>query len=126
MSDQLYKEFILDLYRNPLHKKLLDTFDAEYTEYNATCGDEISIQLLLDDEGKVCDIGHQGQGCAISQAAVSLMTDFAIGKSAKELLLLNLEDVTKEMGVNIDYTREKCAMIGLTAIQHALQISSKL
>lgn len=122
MSDSLYQEYILDLYRNPLNKKTLDVFDSTATEYNQVCGDEISVQILFGGDGRVVDIGYQGIGCAISQASISLMTELVKGKSKDEISGLKFDDVKKELGIEIGYTREKCAMIGLKAIQKAVQI----
>jgi nitrogen fixation NifU-like protein len=122
MTDQLYKEYILDLYRNPLNAGRLIDPDASYTAYNPTCGDEITVDMKLDDSGKISDIRHHGQGCAISIAAVSLMTDMVKGMDKSSVLALTLEDVVAELGVNIDYTRQKCALIGLKAIQSAIRL----
>lgn len=122
MTDQLYKEFILDLYRNPLNSGHLDNPDVTHTEYNPTCGDEITIELALHNDGTVQDIKHHGQGCAISIAAISLMSDMVKGKDTAQILAMSLDDVIAELGVHIDYTREKCATIGLKAIQTAIRL----
>jgi nitrogen fixation NifU-like protein len=122
MSDQLYKEFILDLYRNPLNRGELVNPDVTHTEHNPTCGDDITVDLKFDANGRIQEIAHRGHGCAISIAAVSLMSDVVKGKDTNEVLALTLDDVIYELGVQIDYTREKCAMIGLRAVQHALSI----
>lgn len=119
---ELYREFILDVYRNPLNKKLLSKHDAMHTEYNRSCGDVISIQLSVNKENKIVDIGYQGTGCAIAEAATSLITEQVKGMDKVEVLSLALTDVEAELGISIDYTREKCAMIGLKAIQHAIRL----
>lgn len=121
MTDQLYKEFILDLYRHPLNRGTLKPSDAEHTAYNPTCGDEITITLSLAPDGTVSDVMHTGDGCAISIAAVSLMTEYIKKKDVQTIQSLTLDDVIEELGISIDYTREKCALIGLTAIQEVLQ-----
>lgn len=122
MTDQLYKEFILDLYRNPLNSGQLEAPNITHTEHNSTCGDEITVDLKVDTDGRVTEIKHRGQGCAISIAAVSLTTDLVKGKDKAKILALSRDDVIAELGVDIDYTREKCAMIGLKAIQSAIRL----
>lgn len=122
MTDQLYKEFILDLYRNPLNHGQLSDPDVTHTEHNPTCGDDITVDLKFDANGRIQDIAHRGHGCAISIAAVSLMSDVVKGKDTSEVLALTLDDVVRELGVQIDYTRQKCAMIGLRAVQQAIQL----
>ena len=120
MTDSIYREFILDLYRNPLNKKELDNFDLDYSAVNPTCGDEVSVQLKFDSDGKVGDVGFQGTGCAISIAAVSLITEKVKGMKTEEIASLGLEDIERELGVEIDCSREKCAAIGLQAIMSAV------
>lgn len=120
MTDTLYKEFILDLYRNPLNKKTLARYDVEHREVNASCGDDITIQLIYDDTQHIQDIGYQGQGCAISQAAVSLLTDAVKGKSIDEIRGMDDHDVSNLLGILVSPMRKKCAMIGLVCLQNAV------
>jgi len=121
MSDELYKEFILDLYRNPLNKKRLDDFDIEQNGSNPSCGDDVNIQIKFGQDKKIEDIGYQGQGCAILEASTSLLTDEAKGKSKEEIMNLKEEDIIKLLGVNIIYTRKKCALLGLKTLQEAIK-----
>ena len=116
----MYREIILDLYRNPLNKKVLADFDVERREFNPACGDEILVQIKFDESGKVIDIGHQGQGCAISQAAVSLLTDEVRGKSKGDLKGVDDNKVYELLGFEPVYTRQKCATLGLKAIINAI------
>ena len=117
--DTMYREAILDLYRNPLNKKELADFDVEHRELNPTCGDEISVQIKFDQDGKIKDIGHQGYGCAISQAAVSLLTDEIKGKSKNEIENLKEQYIYGLLGFEPVYTRLKCAKLGLKVIQNS-------
>lgn len=121
MSEQLYKEYILDLFRNPINAGRIEYPDATFTEYNPTCGDELTVDLKFDADGKIIEIKHSGQGCAISIAAMSLMSEVVHGKNLDEVLALSFEDVQEELGVNVGYTRQKCAMLGLQTIQQAIQ-----
>jgi len=103
---------ILELYRNPLNKKVILKYDARAKESNPTCGDVIEIFVQFDSEGRVKDIGHQGQGCAISQAAVSLLTEEVKGKTKKEIQGFSEKHMLDLLGIPISHTRMKCAMLG--------------
>ncbi|MBH41408.1 MAG: Fe-S cluster protein [Candidatus Magasanikbacteria bacterium] len=120
MDDILYKEYILELHRNPLHKKVVPNAQMEAKEVNTSCGDEISVQIYSNTQGVIEDIGHQGQGCAISQAAVSLLTDFCLGKSVREVVNITDEEMVTMLGIHISYARKNCALLGLKALQHAI------
>lgn len=116
MEDILYKEMILDLYRNPLNKKILVDFDRSEKGINPSCGDEIEIFVQFDEEGKVKDIGYQGQGCAISQAAVSLITEEAKEKTKDEIRSFDNKKMLDLLGIPISHTRMKCALLGLQVL----------
>lgn len=120
MDHDIYRQYILELYRNPLNKKKLDDFDVYAREINSTCGDEIEIFVTFDKQGNIEDIGHQGHGCAISQAAVSLLTDHIKGKSIKEIKNMSDKDMIQMLEIPISHTRFKCAMLGFVALQQAL------
>lgn len=117
----LYKEALLELYRHPLNKKVLVDFDVQHREFNPTCGDDISLQIKFDEMGKIKDIGHQGQGCAISQAVISLLTDEIKGKTTGQIAAIGETDIYKLLGFTVVYTRKKCALLGLTVLKKALQ-----
>lgn len=121
MDEELYKEFILDLYRHPLNKQKPAEYDIEQKGINASCGDEIHIYIKLDKDKKIKDIGFLGQGCAISQAAASLLTEEVKGKGIKEIMALTEKDITKLLNVEVMYTRKKCALLCLNALQEALK-----
>ncbi len=115
-TDPIYKEMILYLYKNPLNKKQLADFDCSHKEYNPSCGDEIEIMIKFDESGKIIDIGHQGEGCAVSQAAVSLLTEEVKGKSKEEVMSLTEEEMINMLEIPISHTRSKCALLGLKTI----------
>lgn len=128
MSD-LYKEVILEAAAEPANQGHLDHPDASQTELNASCGDTISVELKFGTnqagQKTIQDIKWTGQGCAISQASMSFVSDAVIGKTVKELQMWQLEHVLDLLGFeSISYGREKCAMLGLKAIQHACQTQS--
>ncbi len=120
MDDILYKEYILDIYRHPLNKKVLADFDAEAREFNPLCGDDITVQIKFDREGRAADIGYQIMGCAISQAAASLITEEVKGKDKAVIAHMGLKNITDLLGMEIIPIRVQCALLGLKAIQFAI------
>lgn len=121
MDDAVYKECILELYRNPLNRGVLEKPDATARDVSTSCGDDIEIFITLDRQGRVLHVLHTGHGCAISQAAVSLLTEEIKGKTKDEIFLLTKKDVIGMLGVPISYTREGCAMLGLKVTRQALE-----
>src|SRR5262245_26965491 len=82
--EQMYQEIILDHYRSPQHRGLREPFEAEVHHVNPTCGDEVTVRVHLTDEGRtVEDISYEAQGCSISQAATSVMSELLIGQSVQ-------------------------------------------
>lgn len=121
MEDEIYRQFILDLYKNPLNKKKLEDFDVEEKGLNPSCGDEIIVQIKFSENGNIKDIGYQGDGCAISQASASLITDEIKGKKIEEILKFTEKEIFDLLGKEIIYTRKKCAMLSLDTIKKALK-----
>lgn len=117
--DAVYKEMILDLYRNPLHKKIIVHPDLKNREVNTTCGDEIEIAVKLDN-GSIMDIGHQGTGCAISQASVSLLTDHVLNKKIHDLEQFTKDDMLRLLQIPISHTRLKCALLGWEVLKNII------
>ena len=115
--DMVYKEMILDLYRNPLNKKSLNVFDFKHREFNPTCGDDIQIEIKFDENKKVADVGHTGNGCAISQASVSLLTDTIKNKTKEEIQEITKDDMLELLQIPISHTRLKCALLGWSVLQ---------
>src|ERR671914_2986428 len=103
--DELYRDQILDHYKRPRNFGRLDTFDLDFEDSNPFCGDEQHVFLKLDDEGRVSEISFEGQGCAISTAATSLLTDELEGKTREELLALPKDFVLDLLGIDISATR---------------------
>lgn len=115
----LYAQNILDHYKNPRNYGSIKDADVVSEENNYSCGDKINIDLKIRGE-KLVDLKFNGSGCAISLAGMSILSEYIIGKTKKQILKLDLEDVKKYLGVPISQTRVKCAMIGLKAIQKGI------
>lgn len=114
--DALYREAILDHYRHPRHKGALDAADIHYHDSNPFCGDEITIELKVED-GKVVDAAFDGRGCAISQATASMLMEEVIGKTLDELKTWDKETILDLLGIEIGPVRLKCALLPLKVLK---------
>src|ERR1017187_6951193 len=119
--DELYRDFILDHYRNPRNAGILDHPDASFEDINPFCGDKIRVDLAIRD-GVVTDVRFKGRGCAISQASASLLTEEIKGKSLAEIDKIGKDEVLANMGINISPARMKCALLGLKVLKSALAL----
>ena len=117
MSDDIYREIILDHYRNPRNKgKLLDA-NVSIHDSNPLCGDEIDIHLKVDGD-EVKDIKFEGRGCAISQASASMLTEMIMGKPLTSVKDLNKDDILENIGLtNLGPARIKCALLSLKVLK---------
>jgi nitrogen fixation protein NifU and related proteins len=119
--DQLYREVILDHYKNPRGHGALDPSDAHAEGQNPLCGDEVSIFVRFAGDGETIDeIGFEGRGCAISQAATSMLTELVKGRKASEVAALPKEELLEEIGIPLTPIRLKCAILGLGVLKVAL------
>ena len=117
--DDLYRENILDHYKRPHNFGRLDHYDLEFEDSNPFCGDEQHVFIKLDGDGRVSDVSFEGQGCAISTAATSMLTEELAGKSREELVRLDKTEVLDLLGIEISATRMKCALLGLKVVKSA-------
>jgi nitrogen fixation protein NifU and related proteins len=120
MSDQIYRELILELYRHPLNYGTIDSPDARAKDSNPLCGDEVEIFLKLDPEGKILEVKHSSHGCAISQASTSLLTDMIKNKNIKDVAALDKSSILKALGnPELGPVRIKCALLPLKVLKLA-------
>ena len=142
--EQMYQEVILDHYKHPQHRGLREPFGAQVYHVNPVCGDEITLRVTLSDDGEtVADVSYDGQGCSISQASTSVLTQQVIGHSVGEALKITTaftemvssrgtiegdEDVLGDgvafAGVAKYPARVKCALLGWMAFKDALAQAS--
>jgi nitrogen fixation protein NifU and related proteins len=139
--DSMYREIIVDHYKHPQHRGLLDDFDAEIHHVNPTCGDEVTLRVRVAD-GTVKDVGWMGEGCSISQASTSVMSELVVGRPVDEALQIQekflrlmqsqgqaelsdeeadeLGDAVAFEGVSKYPARVKCALLGWMAMKGAV------
>ena len=141
LTDSMYQQIILDHYKRPQHRGLPDSYDAEVHHVNPTCGDEVTLRVKIA-AGKIADLGWEGEGCSISQASTSVMSDLVVGKPVTDALALQqkfldlmqsrgtaeltaddedeLEDAVAFEGVSKYPARVKCALLGWMAMKSAV------
>jgi nitrogen fixation NifU-like protein len=116
MVDSLYRDIILDHYRNPRNRGTLDPADYSYEDVNPLCGDEIRIDVRVVDD-KVSEIKFSGRGCAVSQASTSMLTEMVEGLPLDEVKALTKDDLLEELGIPVSPARMKCALLGLKVLK---------
>jgi nitrogen fixation protein NifU and related proteins len=120
MSDDIYREIILDHYRNPRNKGRLTNPDVSVHDSNPLCGDEIDIHLKVDED-MIREIKFEGRGCAISQASVSMLTEMVLDKPLTLVKDLAKEDILENIGLtNLGPARIKCALLSLKVLKMAM------
>jgi nitrogen fixation protein NifU and related proteins len=117
--DSLYREVILDHYKNPRGHGVIEGADAEAEGQNPLCGDEVSIAVAFEGD-TIADVKFQGRGCAISQAATSMLMDMVKGRSAQEVASMSRDELLDEVGIPLTPVRLKCALLGLGVLKLAL------
>jgi len=115
--DDLYREVILDHYKNPRNHGMLDPHDFSYQDENPLCGDVIRMDVRLDENQRVKEVAFSGKGCAISQASASMLTESIVGKTLEEVKLIGKEDILEMLGIQLGPTRLKCALLSLKVLK---------
>ena len=119
--DSMYREVILDHYKNPRGHGVIEGADAEAEGQNPLCGDEVSIFVSFEEDGDtVEDVKFRGRGCAISQAATSMLMEMVKGRSATEVAAMSKDELLDEVGIPLTPIRLKCALLGLGVLKVAL------
>ena len=119
--EQMYREIILDHYKNPRGHGVIEDADAEAEGQNPLCGDEVSITVAFaEDRETIDEVKFSGRGCAISQAATSMLTEMAKGRTATDMATMAKEELLEQIGIPLTPVRLKCAMLGLTTLKVAL------
>jgi len=118
--EQLYREVILDHYTTPRRHGLLEPRDAYAEGQNPLCGDEVSVSVRFGDGDMIEDVGFEGRGCAISQAATSMLTELVRGRSAADVAAMPKEELLEQIGIPLTPVRLKCAILGLGVLKVAL------
>jgi nitrogen fixation NifU-like protein len=116
--DDFYRDYILDHYRSPRNFGTLEHADVAAEDINPLCGDQIKMELKVDD-GVVTDVRFSGKGCAISQASASMLTEHIKGMKLADVAKLPKDVVLENVGIGISPTRMKCAMLGLRVLKSA-------
>lgn len=120
MSQSPYRERVLDHYRSPRHRGELEAPDVQAEVENPVCGDVVRIALRIDDQGRVAEAAFEGQGCVLSLAAASMLTEHIHGRSVSEVEALTDEEMLDLLGVELGPVRVKCALLPLRALAQAL------
>ena len=118
----LYREELLEHYHEPLNYGVIEDAEVDIDRDNPTCGDTIHLTANLDENGNIAEMKFEGQGCVVSMATASLLTEELIGKSPEEIAELGLPDIEELLGgMRLSMGRVKCALLALTALQKGLE-----
>lgn len=117
--DDLYREIILDHYKNPAYKGKIEPSDYSFEDENPFCGDFLHIDLKTDEKGIITDAKFDGHGCAISMASADMLLETLIGKSIEDVKKLGKQDVLDLLGIELSPVRLKCALLSLKVAKAA-------
>jgi nitrogen fixation NifU-like protein len=121
--EQLYREVILDHYKSPRNYGLLEPRDAFAEGQNPLCGDEVTVSVRFGEGDVIEEVGFEGRGCAISQAATSMLTDIVKGRTVGDVASMDKDELLEEIGIPLTPVRLKCALLGLGVLKVALHRS---
>jgi nitrogen fixation NifU-like protein len=115
--DDLYRELIIDRYKNPHFRGSLDPHDISFEDDNPLCGDHIRMDLRVDGNNRVSEVAFDGHGCAISQASADLLAESIVGKTLDEVKKLTKQDILDMLGIELGPVRLKCALLSLKVLK---------
>jgi len=115
--DDLYRELIIDRYKNPHFRGALEPHDISFEDDNPLCGDHIRIDLRINENNQVSEVAFDGHGCAISQASADLLAESIIGKSLEDVKQINKQDILDLLGIELGPVRLKCALLSLKVLK---------
>ena len=115
--EDLYRELIIDRYKNPLYRGKLEPSDISYEDDNPLCGDHIRIDIRVDGEGIIREVAFDGHGCAISQASADLLVESILGKPIEDVKRLAKQDILDMLGIELGPVRLKCALLSLKVLK---------
>jgi nitrogen fixation NifU-like protein len=115
--DDMYRENILDHYKNPRNQGKLEPADFSYEDDNPLCGDRIRIDVRVDSQQRISEVAFTGKGCAISQASASMLTEEILGKTLEEVKQISKERILELLGIPLGPTRVKCALLSLKVLK---------
>jgi nitrogen fixation NifU-like protein len=115
--DDLYREIIVDRYKNPLYRGVLEPHDITFEDDNPLCGDHIRIDLRVGEDGRVSEAAFDGHGCAISQASADLLLESIHGKTLDEIKAFSKDDLMDMLGLELGPVRLKCALLSLKVLK---------
>lgn len=116
MDEELYKENILDHYKNPRNCGEIENPDISFFDTNPLCGDELQLQIKVKD-GKADDVKFKGKGCSISQASASMLTEMILGKDMEEIKKIGKKEILDAVGLQLGPSRIKCALLSLKVLK---------
>ncbi|MBO09520.1 MAG: nitrogen fixation protein NifU [Planctomycetaceae bacterium] len=117
MSDELYDELILDHYESPYHRGQLDAPSCTHTERNPLCGDRVQLQLQIDSENRIQQAFFDGEGCAISQAAASILCEHIEGMTLSEIEAFDAPAMLDLLQVQLTAVRQRCGLLGFKVLK---------
>jgi nitrogen fixation NifU-like protein len=115
--DDLYRELIIDRYKNPHFRGSLDPHDITFEDDNPLCGDHIRIDIRVDGDDRVSEVAFDGHGCAISQATADLLAESIVGKSLEDVKKISKQDILDMLGIELGPVRLKCALLSLKVLK---------
>ena len=117
--DDLYREIIIDHYKNPVYKGEIPDSDYSFEDENTMCGDELHIDIKTDKDGVITDARFDGHGCAISMASADMLLETLIGKTIEDVKKLTKQDILDLLGIELSPVRLKCALLSLKVAKAA-------